>query len=354
MDHRQTIRSHFMLKYIKKHWQQNYRPFIQGIRTALAIMIVLIIYLFFPRNEVIWMGACALGLAQTCIRTPHWRFELNMLFAYLITIFLILCAYPFSHTPILSALYSFILVFLVFIFAYYKKNSLYLFWTYFIPQYSLFAQKSFASTISDISMCSIAFLICLFVCGIILRPEIKTECIYETCSSYNTLISYLIAEEKFIFHKSQKTNLKFAHKRVQMIQYIQRLRLLTHEVKSTVKPQSGMANNYFAHILLLHDQFIEIIIEISMQLRLLEQQIQHHEKIKNIFHLMRSMIHTWLKYLECDKTLSRHEIEDMLEKFHSQIDSLTLQDKNEIYFIILQLKDNISLLNTRFKQYESF
>ena len=338
---------------LKKNFEQNYRTMMQALRTSVALIFVVIIYIFFPKNEVLWMGACTLGLAQTCIRSPRWRFELNMFFAYLITAALILLAYPFTKSPLLSAVYTFILVFLVFIFLYYKINSIYFGWTYFISQYALFAETSFSDAISNFLMCTVAFFICFFVCAVILRPKIKLECLYEMKATFKSLAIFLIADEKHATNKSEKSIAQYTRRRAEIFLHIQNLRLMANEIGTQNTP-----------ILTLQDHFIEIILEISMQLRLIEDKILFAEHVKNIFHSLRKMNYHWIKYISNKKILAPTEIKLLLEQFQEaavnefvKIERLkdihipvNENQFNEIYSIALQFKDNLSLLALEFNK----
>ncbi|MES2616026.1 MAG: hypothetical protein V4591_11500 [Bdellovibrionota bacterium] len=327
------------------NFEKNYRPFLQGVRTSVAISSVIIIYYFTPGEHILWLGLCCLSLSQTCIRSPYFRYETNMLLSYIIVAILILCAYPFSQSAILASLYSFFLVFLIFIFSYYKLNSLYFVWTYLIPQFSLLNQKKFPDTISDAFMATIAFGICFIICTTI-RPKLKTECIYEMRAALKSLSSYIKTSEKYSIDGSEKAIHKFMEKRSEMILSIKNFRLMTKEIEKNIHH-----SNLYEYLILISliDLFIEIIIQICMRLRFEKKcQIFNTEEIINLYRIMDDMNSSFILCLK--NKINLKDIEKIIDQFEIKPIKIITHHNMEITSIVNQFKSDLVVLKSEFKR----
>ncbi|BBH53497.1 hypothetical protein [Fluviispira sanaruensis] len=344
-------------------WERDYRSFIQGVRSSLAILSVFAIYYFTRNQELIFMGLCALGLTQACTRCPYWRIEFNMLLAYLFSTALIFIAFPYSMTYLSIAFFSFFLAFFIHVFSYYKIPSVYSIWIFVIPQYSLFSQYNFKVTKEHAIMNTIAFIISFFISAILFRPRLKKECLFEMRSILREMSFYIESVENYTFNKSDESANYLTMRRQKIFLRIQSLRIMLKEIDIQRKKSAQLNEKIFIFYALatLEERFIETTIGISIKLRALNVPLKYESQVRNIFYSIKRINKSLLNFLVYNKDIGIDDIKEIYENLFndaknefSKIEASHEEFVNDEFFtdilaVGLQLKDNISLLNAELK-----
>ncbi|KAB8033209.1 hypothetical protein [Fluviispira multicolorata] len=344
-------------------WERDYRSFIQGVRSSLSILSVIILYFFTKNQELVFLGLCALSLTQACTRSPYWRFEFNIFLAYLISTALILIAYAYSKSYVTLALFSFFLAFFIHIFSYYKIPSVYSIWIFIIPQYSLFAQYNFQITVEHAVMNTYAFLISFFICAVLFRPRIKKECLHEMRSILREMAFYLESVENYTFNKSDESANYLTLRRQKIFLRIQSLRLMLNEIDQLRKKSRKSQDTYYIFYVLatLEERFIETTIGISIKLRALNIPLKYETQVRNVFYSLNKINKSLLSFLVYNKNIKIDDIKNIYEKLNVDVkkefakieavhvDFVDDEFFTELFAVALQLKDNIGLLNAEFK-----
>ena len=358
MNNKNTIHYFFSI------WEKDYRSILQGIRTALAVLCVMIIFYFVRDPQLFFMELCAFGLTQSNARSLYWRFEFNMLLSFFISTMAILMSYPYSSSMISIYIYIFLLTFLIYVFSYFKISSVFSLWIYIIPLNSLLYVKTTEDLIKSIYMNTIAFSICYFICVVIIRPKLRKECFLETKSILRELAFYIHTVECYTFDKKDKYSLQLTKRREKIFLRLQSLRLMMNEIylyhknkrnknKEDLKPYYIMA--------ILTERFIESVICISINIRLLNVPFEYEPVVRRIFVLILKTNNDMIKFLSNRKKYDLKELSYLYEKIY--LDALVEVKKiekssekyvhdevfNEIFSNAFQLKDNIILLNSEFK-----
>jgi hypothetical protein len=345
-------------------WERDYRSFMQGVRTCLALFSVVFIYYFVREEGLLFMGVCALGLSQACTRSPYWRFEVNLFLAYFISTAAILIAYPYSKSYWLLSIYIFLLTFFIYVFLYYKIASTYSLWVYIIPMYSVLSLKTSNDVIMHICMNTVAFSICFFIGTIFFRPRLRKECLFEIKSILRELAFYVDTVEIYTFYKSDKTAKILTKRREKIFLRIQSLRLMMTEIDFYRKKERLHHKNYLFSLFILAtltERFIETTVGISIKIRVLNVPLEYEPIVRSIFKLINKTNSDLLKFLVIRKSFSVQDLAYLYEKLYldalieyKKIEKLGekySQDEmfHEIFSSAFQLKDNISLLNAEFK-----
>ncbi len=345
-------------------WERDYRSFMQGVRSCLALFSVVLIYYFVRNPELLFMGICVLGLSQACTRSQYWRFEVNLFLAYFISSACILISYPYSKSFWLISIYVFLLTFFIYIFLYYKIASTYSLWIYIIPMYSVLSLKTMDDVVVHICMNTVAFSICFFICAIFLRPRLRKECLFEIKSILRELVFYVETVENYTFHKSDKTSKLLTNRRKKIFLRIQSLRLMMTEIDFYHRKERLHHKNYLFSLFILAtltERFIESTIGISIKIRILNVPLEYEPIVRSIFKLINKTNNDLLRFLVTRDSFSIQDLSYLYEKLYldalieyKKIEKLGekySQDEiyNEIYSSAFQLKDNISLLNAEFK-----
>ncbi len=353
-----------LLANAKVIWERDYRSILQGLRSALAVLVVIIIYAYHKDHSLFFMGLCALGLSQACARTMYWRYEINMLISYFISIMLIFISYPYSQYILTTYLYLFLITFLLYIFSYYQISSTFSIWAYFIPLNSIMSIKSYDDFIKFLLMDTVAFSICYFISVVIIPPKIKKECYYELKSVLHEVNSYLKTLEAYTKDKNDKNALILTKKRDKIFLRLKNLRLLMSEISSYIKKGKIKVKEdllpFFVTVKLI-EKYVENILGISLKIRNINITLNFEDLFNKLDRLINKTNNDFLKFLSDIKLLNLRDLGVIFEKIYINTlvefklfekMSIKYQD-NEIYdeilALVLQLKDNISLINKEFK-----
>ncbi|APJ04085.1 hypothetical protein AXG55_09265 [Silvanigrella aquatica] len=345
-------------------WERDYRSFMQGVRTCLALLSVAIIYFFVQDNRMMFMGVSVLGLSQACTRSHYWRFEINLFLAYFISTSAVIFAYPYSKSFVLICIYIFILTFFIYIFMYYNISSAYSLWIYLIPMYSILSIKTVHDVAVDVCMNTVALTITFFICAIFLRPRLRKECLFEIKSILRELVFYIDTVEIYTFNKSPKSIKLLTKRREKIFSRIQSLRLMMTEIDFyRQKERLHHRNQLFSLFIVanLTERFLESIVGISIKIRVLDVPLEYEPIVRSIFKSMNKTNSDLLKFLVIRKSFTIQELSYLYEKIY--LDALIeykkiekLSEKyahdqlfDEIFSSAFQFKDNISLLNSEFK-----
>lgn len=345
-------------------WERDYRSFMQGVRSGLAILCVVLIYYFVRDSHLLFMGVCVFSLSLSCVRSPYWPIEINLLLAFFISTAAILMEFPFSLSFWSLSVYIFFITFSISLFLYFKISSIYSFWIYLIPLTSVLSIKEFNDVLKHVYMNTIAFSICFFISIVFLRPKIQRECLFEIKSILRELLSYVNSVEEYTFNKSNKKLAQLARKRKKIFIRIQMLRLMLTEIELYRKKEKfSHKNNLFVLFILvtLTERFVETTIGISIKMRILNVPFEYESVVKSIFKLIHKTNNDLLNFLIERKEITVQELDYLYEKIYlnalveyKKIEKLNEKYSEDIAFkeifsSIFQLKDNISLLNSEFK-----
>lgn len=353
-----------MLQMFLYVWERDYRSFMQGVRSCFALLIVFFIFYFYRDYDLIFLGISVLSLSQSAVRSQYWRFEFNLFLAFFISTVAILISYPYSKSFILICVFIFIITFLIYIFLYYKIDSLFSIWIYIIPMYTVFSLKNFNEALKFVLLNIAAFAICFLICTVILRPRLQKECLFEIKSILRELTFYIDAVEKYTFHKYDKSTKQLTKRRERIFSRIQSLRLMINEINFYRKKQKIYHKNYLFSIYIasvLTERFIEATVAISLKIRTLNVPLEYEFVVRSIFNLMHKTNNDLIKFLTTRKQFTVQDLSFLYEKIY--LDALVEFKKiekfgeeyafdktfEEIYSSVYQLKDNISLLNSEFK-----
>ncbi len=345
-------------------WERDYRSILQGLRSALAVLFVILIYAYHKDNSLFFMGLCALGLSQACARTMFWRYEINMLISYFISIMLIFISYPYSQYILTSYLYLFLITFLLYIFSYYQISSTFSIWAYFIPLNSIMTIKSYDDFIKYLLMDTVAFSICYFIAVVVIPPKIKKECYYELKSVLHEVNSYVHSIETYIKDRNDKNALILTKKRDKIFLRLKNLRLLLSEISLYIKRGKIKVKDdllpYFIAIKLI-EKYVENLLGISLKIRSISISLDFEDLLFKLNKLINKTNYDFLKFLSNIKLVNLKDLGIIFEKIYINtlvefklFEKLNIkyQDNevfNEILALVLQLKDNISLINKEFK-----
>lgn len=353
-----------ILNFFLHIWEKDYRSILQGTRTALAVLCVILIYVFVKDSSLFFMGLCAFGLSQSNARSMYWRFEINLLLSFFITTAAILFSYPYSKTNLSVYIYVFVLTFMLYLFIHYKINTLFSLWTYLIPLYSILSIKSVENLTNYIYMNTIAFAICYFICVFIIPPILKKECLLETKSILRELALYIEVVELFTFEKSVKYSIILTKRREKIFIHLQSMRLMMNEIESYRKNEKKEDKiNYLLFYILfsLTERFIENTIGISIKIRLLNVPLGYEPVVRRLFVLMHKTNSDMLNFLNNRKKYTIGDLGSLYEKLYietlvevkkiEKMGEKYIHDEifDEIFSIAYQIKDNTSFLKSEYK-----
>ena len=345
-------------------WQKDYRAFMQGLRCCLGLLFVVIIYYFVREPEFLFMGICVIALTLACVRSLYWRFEFNLIIAYILSTAGIFISYPYTTSTILINIYVFFLTFFIYVFLYYKIQSIYSLWISLIPMYTVLFAKNYHDIIQHAKMNTYSFLICVLICGIFFRPRLRKECIYEIRSILRELSLYIEIVEQFTFQKSDKASSLLTLRKEEIFLRLQNLRLMMSEINFHYKKSRSNKKNYLFSLFIiatLTERFIETTVGISIKIRMLNITLEYEPVVRSIFNLLNKTNASLLKFFVTRDSYSMEDLSYLYEKLYldaliefkkiEKTSKIYLNEEsfNEIFSSAFQLKENIILLNAEFK-----
>ncbi|WGL60204.1 hypothetical protein QEJ31_01120 [Pigmentibacter sp. JX0631] len=350
-----------MLKYF---WERDYRSILQGLRTALAILVVVLIYAYFKDISLFFMGICALGLSQASTRTMYWRFEINMLLSFFISIMLVFISYPYSFYISTTYVFLFLITFLLYICTYYQINSLFSIWAYFIPLNSIMTIKNHNDFIKFLLMDTVAFSICYLVSVLIIPPKLKKECYYELKSVLHEVNSYLQSLDIYMNDKTDKNALLLTNKREKIFLRLKNVRILLNELNLIIKKGKKSTKNElnpFYILIKLIEKYVENILGISIKIRALNITLELEDYFLKFKILINKINQDLLNFISNVSLINLKDLGNIFEKLYlnslvefRKFEKIGLRFSNnetfdEILFLVFLLKDNISLIYKEFK-----
>ncbi|WP_158999571.1 hypothetical protein [Pigmentibacter ruber] len=358
-----------MVKYniketVKFFWERDYRSILQGLRTAIAILVVVFIYAYFKDISLFFMGICALGLSQSSARTLYWRFEVNMLLSFFISIMLVFISYPYSFYISTTYIFLFLITFLLYVCTYYQITSLFSIWAYFIPLNSIMTIKTHNDFIKYLLMDTVAFSICYLVSVLIIPPKLKKECYYELKSVLHEVNSYLQSLNIYMNDKSDKNSLVLTMKREKIFFRLKNVRILLNELTLIIKKgKKSTKNELFPFYILIKliEKYVENILGISIKIRGLNINLELEDYFLKFKNLIDKINQDLIKFLSNLSLINLKDLGIIFEKWYLNIlvefrkfEKIGLrfsgnEEFNEILFLVFLLKDNISLINKEFK-----
>lgn len=350
----QSIHSTFWQKSVSL-WERDYKLFIQAVRNSLALILVAVFSVIFKNDSSLWMGLCVLGLMQSNVGSPFWRFEYNLILTFCVSSAGLMLGCLFLSSPFLLVVYAFFLAFLVFIAVYFKLNTIYSVWTWIIVQYGVLSEKSFDDGMQNVLFNFYALLVCLFICGVILRPKIKKECLYEMKATLNGLSQYLVAFKKDIFLNTQKSRDSFLEERAAVFARLQSLDTQIKDIQSLLKKGKNSTETESLFLMAtLKERLVEIVISALIDIRLLDVDM---EKKNEAISVLNEIIFLDMKMTGKKKIFSCKEISafyrQLTYRMNEKINSIEKKSQKEILLLYSKMQFNVNLLNAEIDRYVS-
>jgi hypothetical protein len=341
----------FKFRTINFIWQRDYRLLVQAMRNTLALLPVLIFFIFLKNEMLIWMGLCVLALMQSNVTSSFFRFEYNIFFAFCVSSIGLLLAVFFTSSIFLLCLFSFFIAFLLFIAVYFKLNAIYSIWVYIVVQFGALSEKSFSDAFQNILYDFYAFLICIFVCAILIRPRLKNECYYEMLAILQYLQRYLNSFKKDLFLNTEKSKAELMQQRTYAFMRLQSLEMIMKELQ---KKGNDVEIRSVLLIAILKERLAEIIVGTIINIRLVDADIADKNEILSIL--------SYLIQQDMNFTLKRKFYSfDRISKFYNQIifdtnQKISFSEKKsqkEMALVYAKFRINVNLLPEEIYRYVS-
>lgn len=356
--------NHKLSSSLKYFWERDYRSILQGLRSTLAVFVVVLIFVYYQDISLFFMGLCALGLSQSSVRTMYWRFEVNMFFAFFLSLLLIFISYAYSQFILTTYLFLFLITFLLFICSYFQISGIFSIWLYFIPLNSVMTIRSYNDFIKFLLMNTIAFSICYLISVLIIPPKIKKECYYELKSVIHEINSYLRHLEFYMLDKSDKNSLILTRKRDRIFLRLKNIRILLNEINLYIKngkEETKKSLLPFALVLRYIEKYIENILGISIKLRTIHFSLEFDELWGKLIKLLIKTNNDFLKYFSNIRLVNLNDLGIIYEKLYlNTLVECNIIDKKyakyleseiylEIHALFFQFKDNLRILFSEYK-----
>lgn len=341
----------FKFRTISFIWQRDYRLLIQAMRNVLALLPVIILFVFFKNEMLIWMGLCVLALMQSNVTSSFCRFEYNIFFSFCVSSIGLLLAVFFTSSILLLCLFSFFIAFLLFIAVYFKLNTMYSTWVYILVQFGALSEKSFSDAFQNILYAFYAFLICFFVCAILVRPKLKSECHYEMLAILEYLQKYLNTFKKDLFLNTEKSKAELMEQRTYAFVRLQSLGMFMKELQ---KKDNDVEMKFVLLMAILTERLAEVIVGTIINIRSVDADIAEKNEILAVLnYLIQQNIAFTLKrkYYSFDKITEFYN--EIISDINQKISFSEKTSQKEMSLVYAKFRINVNLLPEEIYRYVS-